>query len=406
MERVRARVPRPERPRAIVGSTVAWVLTAVGLMARQVAVACVLMAVGLMAPRVAMAEPPTEAAAAETDAPVAEPQAPPPLVVEVVGLEASTLEEELRLRLPDRVVLGAGRPRPAVPIAYAIVRRRADRIELTLIMPGGHAYDHTFPGVEGQSERVAASGLAALLDSIAGGEATPSRTEVEIPEPPPAEPSTPAAEPRPAAPGAPTLELGPFAGPVLGLGLAPRSGASLVLGIGAVLGLDLKPRRGPLVTLELRLLQRAAAGLGLWRLRVAPGVGYRWRRGPFELPLSAHVLVEPWWLRQDGERAPLVRDDQQARRPPLLGAMVRASPGVFVPTSGARLHGVRLGARVELGGGLVPDRGARTVEIGTETSTGREPRLRLGGLELGVGLELGLWFGTPPRRDRAGSPAR
>lgn len=38
------------------------------------------------------------------------------------------------------------------------------------------------------------------------------------------------------------------------------------------------------------------------------------------------------------------------------------------------------------------DDGARTIDLGIETSTGREPLTRLGGLELSTGLDLSIWF--------------
>lgn len=52
----------------------------------------------------------------------------------------------------------------------------------------------------------------------------------------------------------------------------------------------------------------------------------------------------------------------------------------------------RLGGHVEVAGAFVVDDGARTIDLGIETSTGREPLTRLGGLELSTGLDLSIWF--------------
>lgn len=347
----------------------------------------------------ARAEPPPSAAAHDP-APV--------LVVDAEGLPADLLMEELRLRLPERTLLAPHAPRPPRPVAYAIVRRRDGRIELTLIVPEGYAYDRTLADDAGQTERVAASGLSALLDAIAAGELPPSRVDVAMPAADPG--GTPS--PRPegaAAPRRARLEVGPFASPGVGLGLAPRTGASRWLGAGAVLGVDLVLRRGPAVTAEVRGLGRGAAGLGLGRLRLASGVGHCVRAGAFELPIFGLVTVEPWWLRQGGGSAPLVRDDAVAHPRPLLGAMARASPGVRLGARGSRAPRVRVGARLEASGSFVPDGGARVAEVGLETRGGREPLVRLGGLELGLGLEVAVWLDLPRARarpaPRAGRPA-
>ncbi len=351
---------------------------------------------GMLNPPVVLAVAGTVAAAPRED--------PPALVVEVSGLSDDPLREELRLHLPERALLRPRTPRPDEPIVYAIVRREGAQVVLTLIMPGGHAYDRMLADEPGQSERVAASGLAALLGSVEAGQVEPSRTQVELPSPegmkpestetsdPPVEPPEPTSVPGP--------EIGLFAGPALGLGLAPRSGASSVLGGGAWFGVDLRLRRGVLVSVDLRILGRGAPPLRLWRFRVAPGVGYRAQVGAFELPVTGHLLVEPWWPRLDSRAPVLVRDGQTARTQPLLGAMVRASPGVFIETLAPGLRGVRLGARLELGGSFVPDQGARTVELGLQQDLQREPLLRLGGLELSMGLELGLWLGRSSGKKR------
>ncbi|MCA9707974.1 MAG: hypothetical protein KDK70_19130, partial [Myxococcales bacterium] len=182
-------------------------------------------------PAVARAEPPvSDSAAAQGRSSVDAQRSAPPLVVDASGLSAALLQEELRLRLPERMVLEARRPRPEGAVAYAVVRREDQRITVTVIMPGGHAYDRVFTDEAGQSERAAASGLATVLDSIETGDATPSRTRVPIPETPEGEPTEPppAGSPSDAgeAPPTPAVALSPFVAPVLGLGVAPRSAAS------------------------------------------------------------------------------------------------------------------------------------------------------------------------------------
>jgi hypothetical protein len=332
-----------------------------------------------------------------------------------VGLDDAALREEVQLRMPGRTLLRRDDPRPEGELAYAGVRRDAADLRLTIVLANGDAYDQVVADVPGQSERAAAASIAALLDAIAAGDVAPTRTEVEIPEPepPPApepepesepepkpkpEPEPPPPEPKPEPkPEPPALEVAPVLAPSIALGLAPVTDASVFAGAGGSLGVDLRGRRGWLAMIDARVLGRSAEGLAAVRARLALGGGWAWRRGALEVPLAGALTVEPWWVRRAGSGVDLRDGTDAVGRRPALGAALRVSPGLFVPRTRPRAPALRIGARAEVAGSFVPDGGLRTVEIGIDEAGGREAALRIGGLELVVGLEVALWFGVGRR---------
>ena len=299
-------------------------------------------------------------------------------------------------------------------MSYASVHREPAGLRLSVVLANGDAYDQVVEDVEGQSPRVAASSLAALLDSIAGGEVAPSRTDVEIPPPeaevePGKEPAAEDPEPTPQPAGPPVVtpgprpsparfELGPVVAPQLVIGVAPSTDASVLAAAGASLGIDARHQRGGLLTFDVRVAGRSGGDLSVARLRVAAGGGWAWRRGALEVPLAGAVTVEPWWVRRDGARADLERDPADGvRARPALGALLRVAPGFFVDRPRPRVPAIRIGARAEVAGSFVPDGGARTVELGIDEAGVRDATLRLGGLELTLGLDVALWFGLGGR---------
>ncbi|PCC67347.1 hypothetical protein [Nannocystis exedens] len=190
------------------------------------------------------------------------------------------------------------------------------------------------------------------------------------------------------------LGLGLHAATVLGLG-PPTYGGPLAGG-GGGLGVEVRSPRGFAAALETRAIGQSEAGAGLGRLRVAIAAGYALRRKSFELPILVGLAIEPWWITRAGEQAPLLAagDDDVLTRPPLLGGFLRLSPGWRAQPS-PRL-GLRVGPRIELGGGFAIDHddGARVIGLADTTGT---PRFRVGGLELSLGVELALQFGLPSR---------
>jgi hypothetical protein len=333
-------------------------------------------------------------------------------VVDVVGLDDASVMEALALRLGDRPLLDANDPRPDVPIAYAIVRHETHQMRLTLILADGNAYDRDVDDVPGQSARAAAGALVTLLHAVETGNVEPTRTDVPIPEPvveaptpepapptppaPKAEPPPPPPPPPKPKPEPPLVELGATITPLIGFGVAPTGPAPALIGAGGSIALDVRARSGGAATVEVRAIGRTAAALGLVRTRFALGGGYVLRRGAFELPILARVFVEPWWLRSNGANAPLVYRTTSASYLPLLGAGLRLSPGVLIEPRRDGRPSIHVGARIDIDGSFVPHDGAHSVRVAVEQPGGITQAARLGGLELGLGVDITFWF--PVRR--------
>ncbi len=353
---------------------------------------------------------PTPAAATDED-----PAKSRPILVDPSGLDELAFADELALRLPDRQLVDVDAPRPKGELIYTAVRREGERLQLTIVLPGGDAYDQAVDDVPGQSARVAAGGLVTLLDAIEAGRLAPSRTQVEIPEPaapepepepeppppepepepPPPEPEPLPPEPEPAPPEPPRWQLGPRLAPGLVLGVAPRTDAPVLAAAGGAIGLSARHVRGGLIDAGLRITGRTSDGTAVVRARVAVGGGWAFRWQSFELPLVGAATIEPWWPRHGGDATGLRTGSAAVDRQPLLGALVAASPGFLLRGQRPNAPMIRLGARIEGAGSFVPDGGARTVEIGIDGADGRDATLRLGGLELSLALDVAIWFAVP-----------
>jgi hypothetical protein len=160
------------------------------------------------------------------------------------------------------------------------------------------------------------------------------------------------------------------------------------------LDLLLRARSGATGWVALRGFGLSRRDHALIRVRVAAGGGYTWMFGRVDVPLLAAASIEPWSVRRSSGRLVVEGEAGQQVGAPLLGALVALRPGVRF---GGRIDGrpgpaVRVGAHAEFAGSFVVDGGARTVELGIETPTGREPWARLGGLDLVLGLDISVWF--------------
>ncbi|MBK7828020.1 hypothetical protein [Nannocystis sp.] len=345
--------------------------------------------------------------------PAADPQQPArrftALVLRNEGIALDGLAAALALRIPDLPVV-AESPRDGAPFVFIAVRSDPAtpvRHQLGVITSDGAAYFREVDTGADPPARVIASVLANLLVSIAEGSVQPDRTDVPIPPPetplpepepepepepfptpPPPEP-TPAPVPKTSPVPTPRWDYGLVLAGLVDLAGPPRFGAVLGGG-GGSLGLDIRGRQGALLGLELRGLGRGVAERSLVRLRIAALAGYALRRGRFEMPIALGISVEPWWV------------DPTITNRPLLGALVRASPGLYLARPRGPLRALRVGPRIELAGSFVVDDGPRVAAISQASTTGNTPQLRLGGLEINLGLELTLWFGRPAR---APSPA-
>lgn len=337
------------------------------------------------------------------------------LHVAIDGFADEAVLAALRLRLPRLVIARHGDPAAVgAPDLYLRVARGIadDTGILQAITADGRAFERTFVIEVGDEVRVVATTAVHLLFAIEHGTLPPDRHNVVIPPPasgPPPEvepgpqPAEPAPKPdgpapalveptpapgRPAAPTSPwELALVVHGAGILGLG-PPAQDRAFAAG-GGGLGVELRGPRGLAVTLELRGAGLRRGDLDLARLRVGLGAGYILRRGRFELPIVLVVAVEPWWPRQAGGGATLYKGDAVAVRRPLLAGHLRVAPGLRLALARGPLLDVRIGPRLELGGGFVVDDGARAVDLTAPDATSRA---RLGGFELAIGLELALQF--------------
>ncbi len=320
-------------------------------------------------------------------------------------IEPNALVQAIRLRLPAVTLVSEGEPVPAAEEgtlrAFIELRHDESQLLLTLILADGRAYLRQLELDADASPRPVASALANLVAAIEDDTAVPDKQDVpvppalrEAPQPPvPKDTSAPApATPTPAP--APRWQLGPLLRAGAGLGLAPPG----LRGAGAGLGLDARAPSGLLLAADLQWLTRTVDHFQLQRLRVALGLGYALRRGGFELPAAVMLGVETWRL---GSGHGPVRLSSSAGKPgPLLGLGLRLSPGYSAPIGRAGAV-LRVGARLELWSSGQANAHLRRPVLHLPNTTAE-----LGGLELGLGLEVGVWFpvgpGLRPRSKRPG----
>lgn len=339
--------------------------------------------------------------------------------IELVGFDEAAVLAALRLRLPRlEVELHGGPPPTATPHVYVRITRGTDDTgHVQTITSDGRAYERSFVIEVGQEVRVAASTAANLLFSIEQGAVAPVEENVAIPgavdqvptepapkpepgTPPPAsrqlEPALPKREPPPPRHPPPGWQLATSLHGALLLGVGPKAHGSAFVGAGGGLALEVRSPRGGLLALDIRGLGRVTSAYAVGRLRIGLASGYAYRRGRFELPVLLAATIEPWWTAQAGAAAPIYAGTEVATRPPLIGGFVRVSPGLRLAVARGPLAGVRVGPRLELAGSFAVDRGA--TEIGLVDVAG-ESRVRLGGLELALGLEVALqWSLTRAQR--------
>lgn len=344
--------------------------------------------------------------------------------VEIVGFDAAAIVAALRLRLP-RMELGrhGGAPPLVSPDVYVqIVRAEGDTGHLRIVTTDGRAYERRFVVEVGQEVRAAASTTANLLFAIEQDAVVPDSQDAPIPralsdplldspvQAPAREPAKPNATPPPTKPNAarppepvanPTppgpmweLAVGLQGAAVLGLG--PPTHGGVLAGVGGGLGLDLRGPRGVVLGLDIRGLGRADRELGVGRLRIGVAGGYAWRRGRFELPVLLVVTLEPWWATQSGQPTSIYKAGATSPRHLLVGGHLRVTPALRLPVARG-LMAVRVGPRLELGGSFAVDDGATVVGL---TDTLGQSLVRLGGLELSLGLEVALQFGLKGRPGR------
>lgn len=337
--------------------------------------------------------------------------------VEVEGFDEAAIFAALRLRMPGlRVEAHASPPLPGLSYVYLQVARGPNgATNLRVITPDGRAFDRTVIVDSANELRVAASSAANLIFAAEQGTLAPDRNHVPIPraptepepEPPPSVPIEPPVEspPTPPAPRLPTpTPVSPPSGRwewamsttgAVALGLGPKRYGDRVVGGGGGLGAEVRGPRGAAFMFEVRGLGRRDEPLALGRLRFALGGGYILRRRSFELPMMLALSVEPWWVSNSSGAPALFNGGSETSRRPQLGAYLRTSPSLRLAVHRGALDSLRIGPRIELGGGFLIYDGP--VVVGLADGTG-DPRFRLGGLELALGVELALYFAAPKRR--------
>ncbi|HVH97524.1 MAG TPA: hypothetical protein VM869_02395 [Enhygromyxa sp.] len=331
-------------------------------------------------------------------------------MVRTADLDEAAFVAATRLRLPDlhlRSIERASEIEPACSEAlhaYVEVRSEgAGQWSLALIFSDGRAWYRSVPAEQEDAARTLASALANLLAAIEDDQLDPDAEDVVLPieaapapEPAP-EPKLPSPAPPSPEPAEPELEPQPSSGPrerPIVLEVGPRLGLQSVVGIhpaagyratAGSLGLDLRTPNGLLIGLDVRVAGRSSAALSLLRTRVSLGVGYALRARRFELPIVLAAACEPWLVLEDGQRAAV-------DAPPLLGGGLRLAPGGLVELGRTTLRiaaTLQLDATAELPSGRVPS---------VRLRPGSAPIFHVGGLELALGLELGLWM---PVRQRS-----
>jgi hypothetical protein len=372
-------------------------------------VPCPLLIVGVLALATAPApaEAPARAAPRAKGQPVRAVLLRPP-----AQIDATTLLEALQLRSPQRTL--AVPPWPDAPAdrfglyAVATVGLQGDAVAVTLVLSDGRAYYRTLEASPDDAPRLAASTIANLLAAIEEDELPPDEEDVPLPpeqepapEPTPPEPKAtppkpaPKATPQPRPPEPRFLELEAIAAGTAGVALGPPSPGGFAGG-GGLLGLELRWPTGALVSLTGRSHWHRPEPLTVGRTRISLGGGYAWRRGRFELRTVLALDVEPWGVRRDGRREPVLYPDGQRRDRGLqLGGHLRLSPSWRVPLGSALA--LRVGPRVELAGGALAQ-AAGVARLLVADAAGQPSMVaRVGGLELSAGLELGLAWSLPRR---------
>lgn len=308
--------------------------------------------------------------------------------------DRAALEDALRLRVGDRPIsdaLHARNPREGELFAYVEVKPKdAQSLVVRLVLSDARAYVRTLESPADLRAREIAATVANLVAGIEEDDLPPDERDVALP--PVLELAPPEPPPQPIAP--PPLpparfDLGIVAGADAGLALGPPPPQGFAAA-GAHARLDVRARNGALVAVALRGLGNRRFGYGLTRIRLAIEGGYAWRRGAFELMTTAGLTLEPWLVTRGGKLPDV------AERKPVhvaLGGLVRIAPAWR--RVGPRGRAFRLAPFVELAGSAIPARNGGVARLRAQDTTGTRELFRVGGLELALGLELGVWL---PRR--------
>lgn len=353
--------------------------------------------------------------------PVAEPDAPVQIdaaVVRVDGLDAESLEAELKLRAPDRELCDTARDAAVGGRTFAFVDVRVEDsgdVSLAIVVSDGRAYFRTVKHSKAGDRpvRVVGTSLDNLLAAIEESRVQPDQVDVPLPEDPEPndetddetddEPDDDGPDPPPPPPP-PKWSLFFDVAPAITLAIGPPSPAGLT-SIGGQGIVDVRHHGGGMLTLSVRGGGYEVDGFVAGRARVSVGGGFARRLGAFDLTAAMLLDVEPLWVRAEGSRTSILRPDGEQRDAVWsLGGHARIG-AAWVPQvatlnrEGAadRWVRLRLGPTVEVGGsGLATGGVARLQRPPDDGGTTPVDLLRAGGLEVSVLLQLGIGLQLPP----------
>jgi len=363
--------------------------------------------------------------AAPAVAPVAAPRETTRQQVEVIrlrtaSLDAEALARELALLLPSAKLAShdadiATSPGFTVFVDIQPTQTDGQAWSLTLVASDGRAYDRRIAADESSSRddvvRLIAGNIGNLVAAIEAGTVQHDRQDVRIPPPALATPPCPTCpRPKPPAPCPPVsqptrpttttaamFDIGLGVTPQVAIGLGDPADADRFTAAGGDLALWLRHRSGALLGVDARMLgRRLAFDASVLRTRIGIQIGHAWRRKSFELATTAAFTVEPWSVRTQGSRSMLGNLEGSSRTgAPLLGGALR-----IVPAHRFEIRGVavRLGPRLEIAASSAVGDGGRVAQLLVDAGGELTTVGRVGGWEIGIGVDAVLWI--PVRADR------
>ena len=275
------------------------------------------------------------------------------------------------------------------PFAYVEIAGD-DALTLTVVLHDRRAFVREFVADPDDRVRSIAAVVANTVAGIEQEDPAPTRVDAEIPRPEsesesesePEPESESESEPESESVTAPSrVDIGVALHTGLLVTLSPSVRASAAAGLGVAGAF----RNGLVVEGEVRWAGTVSTGFVLSRLRLAALVGYRYRRGNFELVTLAGPSVEPWLVTDSGSLTATRRSGGDRGTAPLLGGLVSAMPGFLLTRPRFTL---RIGARLDFAASLLPSGRAAAIKQSAPERT----LFTFGGPELTTALAATLWL--------------
>jgi hypothetical protein len=333
----------------------------------------------------------------------------------------AALSTELRARWPNAEILEYGTAafdavggKPFVYLEVTGERVGTSPMSITLITSDGRAYLRRVTPKDAERTRVVALASANLLAAVADEDVPPDREQAVVPLPVAEVPDAPPVEPEPTTTTTPPVRTPPRerddpkpprTRPVRKPLPPERDVWQLAIDPGAVLAVPLTTRpNNPAYGGDLRLTARMPLGLafggetrvlfdgnggyGLVRVRFVPAIGWVGRTQRLEFVALVGPSIEPWRVLRNGRKQTLSRDSSRDGFSQLYGAALHGALGYRVRLRGAWPSSLRIGVHVDLAASAM----GKGHAVRVRESRDRPALFALGGLDLGVGLDLALWF--------------